>query len=381
MSSRLNNTKTTNAAIQVTLPGSCLLTQPKRGGIGNGQRNTTLAGVSPWAAMNDGPRSTPWLRGLHRQKKPMPHILPLDVHTAPGCWNTADGKRSASLFASRKSRSGRSPAPASLPSPCLILQAYMLSCSAVSDSCNTTDCSPPGSSIHGISQARILEWVAITYSSESSQPRNWTCVSCIAGGFFTTVPPGKPSSLHRLVCIQVDLATLLQVRLGTLFCSLASAEQEDVEWRPWAEVHLISHCLLFEADWPSIIPFRLLTDLIPAIILSLSSVFNSLSSHCLQPAYPNNLKTPSLSKPSFNPAFLFLILSHLPFTISFPLEFLWVTFPLLHLLLRRLGNPWQSSYQIHPCTRTAFAEITSYLLGDELGRHYSPWFPWPLRVI
>ena len=46
------------------------------------------------------------------------------------------------------------------------------------------DCSPPGSSIHGIFQARILEWVAISYATESSQPRDRTWVSCIAGRFF-----------------------------------------------------------------------------------------------------------------------------------------------------------------------------------------------------
>ena len=61
--------------------------------------------------------------------------------------------------------------------------------------CNPVDCSPPGSSVHGISQARILEWVAITYSRGSSSP--WTesvyLVSpALAGIFFTTVPPGKP---------------------------------------------------------------------------------------------------------------------------------------------------------------------------------------------
>ena len=39
------------------------------------------------------------------------------------------------------------------------------------------DCTPPGSSVHGISQARILEWVAISFSRGSSQPRNWTQVS------------------------------------------------------------------------------------------------------------------------------------------------------------------------------------------------------------
>ena len=41
------------------------------------------------------------------------------------------------------------------------------------------DYSPPGSSIHGIIQARILKWVAISFSRRSSQPRVQTCVSCI----------------------------------------------------------------------------------------------------------------------------------------------------------------------------------------------------------
>ena len=47
------------------------------------------------------------------------------------------------------------------------------------------DCSPPGSSIHGISQVRILEWVAISLTRGSSQPRDWTRIACNAGRFFT----------------------------------------------------------------------------------------------------------------------------------------------------------------------------------------------------
>ena len=54
--------------------------------------------------------------------------------------------------------------------------------------------SPPGSSVHGISQARILEWVAISFSEGSSWLRDQTRVSCIAGGFFTTEPLGKPTA-------------------------------------------------------------------------------------------------------------------------------------------------------------------------------------------
>ena len=51
--------------------------------------------------------------------------------------------------------------------------------------CHPTDCSPPGSSIHGILQARTLEWVAMPFSRGSPQPRDETWVSCFAGGFFT----------------------------------------------------------------------------------------------------------------------------------------------------------------------------------------------------
>ena len=51
--------------------------------------------------------------------------------------------------------------------------------------CNPMDCSPPGSSVHGIFQARILEWVAISSSRGSSQPRDQTQVSRMVGRFFT----------------------------------------------------------------------------------------------------------------------------------------------------------------------------------------------------
>ena len=47
------------------------------------------------------------------------------------------------------------------------------------------DCSPPGSSVYGIFQASTLEWVAIPFSRGSSQPRDQSWVSCIAGRFFT----------------------------------------------------------------------------------------------------------------------------------------------------------------------------------------------------
>ena len=54
------------------------------------------------------------------------------------------------------------------------------------------DCGPPGSSVHGILQARILEWVAVPSSRGSSRPRDGTRVSsALAGRFFATESPGK----------------------------------------------------------------------------------------------------------------------------------------------------------------------------------------------
>ena len=62
------------------------------------------------------------------------------------------------------------------------------------------DCSPPGFSVHGIIQARILEWVAISSPKVFSRPRDRTCISAssaLAGGFFTTATSGKPLESGR----------------------------------------------------------------------------------------------------------------------------------------------------------------------------------------
>ena len=65
--------------------------------------------------------------------------------------------------------------------------------------CNPMDCSPPGSSVHRILQARILEWVAMPSSWGSSQPKDQTRVSCLLhwqAGSLPLAPPGKPLSGH-----------------------------------------------------------------------------------------------------------------------------------------------------------------------------------------
>ena len=64
--------------------------------------------------------------------------------------------------------------------------------------CDPMDCIPPGSSVHGILQARILEWVAIPFSRASSQPRDRTWCPALQADSLLSEPPGKPSyRLHK----------------------------------------------------------------------------------------------------------------------------------------------------------------------------------------
>ena len=78
------------------------------------------------------------------------------------------------------------------------------------------DCSPPGSSVHGIFQARILEWVAISSSRGTSQSGNQTRISCMAGGFFTTDPPGNPC----ITCSSVQFShSVMSNSLWPMDCS------------------------------------------------------------------------------------------------------------------------------------------------------------------
>ena len=76
-----------------------------------------------------------------------------------------------------------------LPDKCVCVWVHACTHALVAQSCpmlwDQMDCNPPGSSVHGILQARILERVGIPFSRASSWPRDWTHVSCTAGDFFT----------------------------------------------------------------------------------------------------------------------------------------------------------------------------------------------------
>ena len=101
------------------------------------------------------------------------------------------------------------------------------SCSVVPDSLRPHgQWSAPSSSVHGIFQARVLEWVATSFSRESSQPRNWTWVSCTEGRFLTNWTTGdylcsKNTVMISFYFLHLLLALWLEVythRIVILFC-------------------------------------------------------------------------------------------------------------------------------------------------------------------
>ena len=101
-------------------------------------------------------------------------------------WGASQVKPETGSHTQRAGRDGGRGRPLQMGCCCCLVAKLCLTL------CDPMDCSPPGSSVHGMSQARILEWVAISCSRGSSQPRDQAHVSCLAGKFFTTQPPGKP---------------------------------------------------------------------------------------------------------------------------------------------------------------------------------------------
>ena len=78
--------------------------------------------------------------------------------------------------------------------------------------CDPMDCSLPGSSVHGIFQARIPEWVVISFSRGSSEIRDRTRVSCTGGRFFTIRATGEDPYLRNRI---TDIENEFKVAQGT----------------------------------------------------------------------------------------------------------------------------------------------------------------------
>ena len=99
--------------------------------------------------------------------------------------------------------------------------------------CNAMDCSLPLSSIHGLLQARVPEWVAISSSRASSQPKDWTQVSCTADRCFTLW--GNREALMRRLSKCCQPPRGVQVGWGST----------DWEPPPWS--HCFSVCRVWTA--------------------------------------------------------------------------------------------------------------------------------------
>ena len=101
---------------------------------------------------------------------------------------------------------------------CLVAQSCPILCDSV-------DCSPPGSAVRGVSQARALEWVAISFSRGSSRLRDRTCVSCVGSSFFTPAPQASPLPVCCLVLLRSAAVTPLLLPAWTPLV---------FRWRPWS---------------------------------------------------------------------------------------------------------------------------------------------------
>ena len=100
-------------------------------------------------------------------------------------------------------------APTRIHSSCECVCLCVCVCLVMSDSIRPYGLkrSLPVSSVHGILQASIPEWVATPSSRGSSPPRDGTCVSCTAGRVFTTEPPGKPPNIIPTCKLLISVPT------------------------------------------------------------------------------------------------------------------------------------------------------------------------------
>ena len=121
--------------------------------------------------------------------------------------------------------------------------------------CNPMDCSLPGCSVHGILQARILEWVAISLSRGSSQPTDWTpasCVSCIGRQIvFHWSYLGSPKQRQYSLAVTGELIKLR----GGYTCSVGWHDHHreivrSLVWKKWIQRCPLSNCHSVQFESP-----------------------------------------------------------------------------------------------------------------------------------
>ena len=119
---------------------------------------------------------------------------------------------------------------------CARVRSVTQSCETL---CDTTDNSLPGSSVHGIFPARIVEWVAISSSRGSSQPRDCTHISCIADRFFTVWATREAQDNAYLQQIENGYRCIKACDQRPL--KLCSSDTSDEVENVWGEMCMKSH--------------------------------------------------------------------------------------------------------------------------------------------
>ena len=107
--------------------------------------------------------------------------------------------------------------------------------------CNPMDCSPPGSSVHGISQARIHEWVAISFSRRSSQPRDRPHDSCIGRQSLTAEPPGKATMEYYSAIKRDEIWVICTGSFPEMQMDLQSVTHSEVSQKEKNKYHILTH--------------------------------------------------------------------------------------------------------------------------------------------
>ena len=128
-------------------------------------------------------------------------------------------------------KKGRSRLSLFLDVPCCVLCLFTQSCLTL---CDPMDCSPPGSSVHGILQARTLEWVTISSSGRSSWPRDWLptecCMACAGRWVLHQHCLGSPGTNGSALCRERSLSQWSTRAVPTQQIWIIRCEKPKMPW-------------------------------------------------------------------------------------------------------------------------------------------------------
>ena len=124
----------------------------------------------------------------------------------------------------------------------------MLACSVVNDSCDPVDCSPPGSSVHGILQARRLEWIITPSSGDLPNSGIELTSPTLADRFFATEPSRKPKNFHLRKANVANHFFKKSQRNSTFFLSSSACEIYIVYKHFYRHIKLMYYYLMGDED-------------------------------------------------------------------------------------------------------------------------------------